>query len=439
MRNTIRRAWSGNLPFYVAALIALVGGLVRTKVIAEGLGVAGSGHIGQLSTAVAVLGLIAFLSMWGVAARELSADVAEGNVPNRTFSLLLVILGGNLILSAGVLGIAFFGIEVGVFGANSWGFLGLVALAITSAWMNAAMVWWRVYHNSVACLVSTAVANLASIALSWYGGEVDSIRYVELGLFCTFAIPALIFAFGSILPFLLKYRNSGIQLSRVLVRSQVRDGLYSMSASLSRVGADLASRSLIIASLGSLGNGLIQPYYMYSGVLITQFISIAQTAIIGDAVRRNVELLVKRIAVVASCLVIGAVLVTSFGIFILEFLFSSDFTDAYPSFSAGAWAEVGRWVCIIATGILVARGKMLLVAVVGVLGAVSRLLVVIFYTDRAGLMSIPYSVLAETVFVASMLVLLARRELGRGVVHLIIITTLLSLVGVLTIGGVAHA
>lgn len=437
MKPTIRRVLNGNFPFYLAALLSLLGGLVRTKVVAEGIGVSGSGYIGQLSTAVAVLGLIAFLSMWGVSARDLSADITEDGIPNRTISLLIVIVVGNGILSFLILILALAGVNSELIALNSWGFVGLVLLATASAWMNAAMVWWRVHRNVGSCLIATILANTVSIGLSWYGGEADDIRYVELGLFCTFAIPALIFVFGSVLPFLLDQWGD-IQFSGGIVSRQIRDGAYSMSASLSRVGADLASRSLVVASLGAVGNGLIQPYYVYSGVLITQFISIAQTSIIGDAVRRDNRLMLQRIAYVLLGLGLGALSVTLAGNVILEVLFSSKFSDAYPSFAAGAWAEVGRWVCIIASGILLVYGKVRLVAVLGVAGAIVRISVVLFGADSAGLMVVPYSVLAETILVSAIFLAFARKELDRGVLNMILLASLLSFIGVFTVGGLSN-
>lgn len=394
--------------FYAAALVSVLGGLARTKIVAVGLGVYASGALGQASSVVTVVGLVSSLGLWAVAAREFSSG---GIKDLHRSGAVLIVVGSASALAMLVVLIAGAGLLETLGLVWPFGAVTIASIAMMSGFANVAPVWWRSRRRGGTALLVTGTAQIVATTLCIVAVSADSLLPLALALLSTFAVPALAFLVLEVIP----------RFSRLITREAMRPnlirlivagGLVGMLTVATRSVSDLVSRVMVINSFGEVANGLTQPYYAYTAVLLPQFVSIMSTLTIvswklgATAVTRQV------LRAVALLVVLAAVFAT-FAQQIVTLLFSSAFLDGAPLLAWGAAADTGKWLAAILLSVLVAANRLRWAIFVALLSVGSRLVLVHYLIDPIGLEVIAASTAFESSFSLLILSLLLRDVLGR--------------------------
>ncbi|WP_404431346.1 hypothetical protein LG299_14180 [Microbacterium lacus] len=311
----------------------------------------------------------------------------------------------------------------------------IAVAALASGIAGMANVWWRANNRGLECLFVTTGTNVLATAAVAVGALRNDMSWVAGSFVLGFALPAAYFVIVNILP---KLRGLLAARSRLnaTISALLVSGAVGIVSTAGRSVSDLIARASLVSAEGVSANGLAQPYYIYTSVLVPQVISIMIALIITAHVTGlkdpEREILKGVVALLAF-----AALVSLFADQLIGLAFSSDFVDGTPLLVAGSWADVSKWLVVILLAYQLALGKNTAVLFVSVASLAMRTGLVYVLIPALGMIGIAIATAIESagcaIFLIVMTKLRRRTKLALGIA--VVASLLVVLIGAWSYGN----
>ena len=400
-----------SLFFYGGLLVSLLTGLYKTKLIANGFGVATSGFIGQLSMVTAFGSTVAFFGLWATAARIIHNAHQEENSEtiSAVASLFYVVAVATMVIVVTVIGGGQWLLDILGLASLPGGVWSLAALICVSALYSFATVWWRARKQAIqffgwtglGCVVSTLMTQVASLQ--------GNVTLAVMALIVTFGMPVIGWLCFDILKFA-RTNFFSLKFNASSVAFVTRGGGGGTLLQLSRMGSDVAARGIVVAQLGQAANGIVQPYYLYATVFMPQFIAVVQTQIIqATGLAEGKKQVESGIVQMVLSLVGFAAILTVLAPTFVRLFFSDEFSSGAGVLAMGGWSEINKWTGMVLAAVLIAGGNAAYVAIGAMLLSLGKVAMVYFLSGWLGVTSLAASSAIESFFFVSMCIFLIYR------------------------------
>lgn len=323
-----------DLYFHSAALVMLIGGLIRTKIIASEFGVQDSGEFGQLATTLSVFSTIGILGLWVPANRDFAGSTAQAHESRR--AIMLVVLMASIFSTIIFACVSEMGrTSIGL--PRSINALWAASLLTSMVGQMVATIWMRANEKRVDSLISAFLATALSVGTAVLAAAAKS----ESLLLCSFlvaaAVPVLyvlaraeVWAIG----------NAAMPTPGALLQI-IREGATGLMIVLSRVSVTFTARLWTVALFGTVVNGEIQPGFTFA-IVVTQFTAVALgqlSASFRDSEKYRARLISSIILVFVLCA--AAALSTQIWV---PVLFDPSFLELWPVIAGLALVEASRFI-----------------------------------------------------------------------------------------------